>query len=138
MRSEPGGDAFRLGQLPYLFQTWNPERKHWAEDKSVMYRSDHLTNRSQLVGDSIKRPAQCRGLYLSVLSIVAAWLALSRDAGAVCEQGCGNNGNTFLGESGLSNTTTGAFNTAIGYAALFNNTEGSNNTASGESALTTW
>ena len=103
-----------------------------------MYQSEHLTNRSRLVRNSINRSVWRRGLHLSTFALVAAWLSLSPKAKAVCEQGCGNNDNTFLGDGALSNTTTGADNTATGYIALFNNSEGSNNTASGESALTTW
>ena len=77
-----------------------------------------------------------RGLHLSTLALVVAWLAFSPQARAVCEEGCDINGNTFLGEGALSNTTTGAGNTATGNSALLNNTEGSNNTASGSGALT--
>ena len=75
-----------------------------------------------------------RGLLFIPLALVC--LALSPQAGAVCEQGCDINNNTFLGEGALSSTTTGAGNTATGNAALLQNTEGSNNTASGFSALT--
>ncbi len=75
-----------------------------------------------------------RGLLLIPLALVC--LALPPQAGAVCEEGCDINNNTFLGEGALSSTTTGAGNTATGYTALFQNTEGSNNTASGFSALT--
>src|SRR5207244_4446052 len=75
-----------------------------------------------------------RGLLLTPVALVC--LALSPQAGAVCEEGCDINNNTFLGEGALSSTTTGAGNTATGYTALFQNTEGSNNTASGFSALT--
>ena len=76
-----------------------------------------------------------RGLHLSTLALVVGLLALSPQAGAVCEEGCDTNANTFLGEGALSNTTTGADNTATGYRALFLNGEGSNNTASGFNAL---
>jgi hypothetical protein len=76
-----------------------------------------------------------RGLHLSTLALVVGWLAFSPRAGAVCEEGCDNNGNTFLGNDALSSTTTGAENTATGSLALLNNTEGSNNTASGSNAL---
>ena len=77
-----------------------------------------------------------RGLNLSTLALVVGCLALSPQAGAVCEEGCDINGNTFLGNDALSSTTTGAGNTATGSLALFRNTEGSNNTASGLGALT--
>ncbi len=72
-----------------------------------------------------------------LITVALVCLALSPQAGAVCEQGCDLTlGNTFLGNGALSSTTTGGFNTATGSAALFRNTEGSNNTASGYSALT--
>jgi hypothetical protein len=63
-----------------------------------------------------------------------AWLALSPKAGAVCQQGCDNNGNTFLGDDALLNTTAN-FNTANGAFALLNNTTGSRNIANGANAL---
>lgn len=102
-----------------------------------MNQSEHLTNGSQLIRNSSNRSARRRGLHLSALALVATWLPFSPQAGAVCEQGCGNNSNTFLGDGALSSTTTGAFNTATGNSALFNNTEGSGNTASGYLALIT-
>jgi len=68
---------------------------------------------------------------------MAGCFAFLPQAEAVCEQGCGNNGNTFLGDGALSNTTTGAFNTATGSGVLLNNTEGNSNTASGYAALIT-
>jgi Chaperone of endosialidase len=99
-----------------------------------MYQSNQLTNKSQLVRNSINRSAWRLGLLLIPLALVC--LALSPQAGAACEQGCDLTlGNTFLGEGALSSTTTGAENTATGSLALFNNTEGSNNTASGSNAL---
>jgi len=101
-----------------------------------MYPSDHLTNRRQSVRNSVNSAAWRRGLHLSTLALVVGWLALSPQAGAVCEEGCDINNNTFLGEGALSSTTTGAENTATGDSALFHNTEGSNNTASGYHALT--
>ena len=84
--------------------------------------------------NSISQSPWRYGLFIT---LIFACLTLSPQVGAVCEQGCDNNGNTFLGEGTLSNTTTGSFNTATGNSALFNNTEGSNNTASGVSALAT-
>jgi len=91
-----------------------------------MNQSGHLTNKNHLIRSS---------LHIGVLALVATSLAFSPQAEAVCEQGCGNNGNTLLGDGALSSTTTGAQNTAIGYNALFRNTEGSNNTATGYDAL---
>jgi hypothetical protein len=83
---------------------------------------------------SIGRSPMQFGLLLIPLAVVC--LALSPDAGAVCEEGCDINNNTFLGEGALSSATTGTENTATGHNALLRNTEGSNNTASGFSALT--
>ena len=77
-----------------------------------------------------------RGVHLSALALVIVWLALSPQAGAVCEQGCDLTlGNTFLGEGALSANTTGVNNTATGATALLNNTTGNDNTASGFDAL---
>jgi len=98
-----------------------------------MYQSDQLRSRSQLIRNSINRSARRRGFILVALAL--GCLALTPQARGVCEEGCDTNGNTFLGESALSSTTTGTENTATGSAALFLNTEGSNNTASGYGAL---
>ena len=110
-------------------------KKHQAKDKLVMYQLDRLRNRSRLVRNSISRSARWRGKHLCALAFVVAWLALSPQAGAVCEQGCDTNANTFLGDGALANTTTGAENTATGAGALGLNTTGSRNTASGSGAL---
>ena len=62
--------------------------------------------------------------------------ALSPQAGATCQQGCGTiPNNTFLGDDALINDT-GVENTAIGSKALTNNTLGVDNTAIGANALT--
>jgi hypothetical protein len=92
-------------------------------------------------------------LAFLVTVFVLACLALSPQARAVCQQGCGGDvGNTFLGEDALlnnfgvwntavgfkalvDNDTTGTANTAIGFEALFSNTGGVVNTAVGASAL---
>src|SRR5690349_6749076 len=100
-----------------------------------MYHSDHVANKSTLAGHSINRVSWARGLHLSAFVSIAAWLALSPKAGAVCEQGCDTNANTFLGNGALANTTTGAENTATGAGALRLDTTGSRNTASGSGAL---
>jgi endosialidase-like protein len=100
-----------------------------------MYHSDHVANKSTLAGHSINRASWPRGLHLSAFAFVAAWLALSPKAGAVCEEGCDTNANTFLGDGALANTTTGAENTATGAGALRLDTTGSRNTASGSGAL---
>jgi hypothetical protein len=102
-----------------------------------MYQSHKLTNRTQLVSNSINRSVWRRGLHLSALTLVAASLALLPQARAVCQQGCDLTlGNTFLGDGVLVNNTTGNFNTAVGASALTNNTTGHNNTANGYLALT--
>jgi len=103
-----------------------------------MYQSNQLTNRSRLVSNSINRSTWRRGLQLSALALVVAWLALSPQARAVVcnQQGCDLTlGNTFLGADALLNNTTGTFNTAIGSGALTSNTTGHDNAATGVTAL---
>jgi hypothetical protein len=82
---------------------------------------------------SIDRSPLRLGLVLIALAL--ACLALPPQAGAVCEEGCESNGNTFLGESALFNLTIGGDNTAVGFRALLSNTTGNHNTASGSEAL---
>src|SRR5713101_3336903 len=90
-----------------------------------------------------------RGFLLIALAL--AWLALSPQARAVCQQGCLTNQNTVLGDDALLNNTgtdntangfdallsnsTASFNTANGSQALFSNTTGHDNTANGRQAL---
>src|SRR5437763_7716250 len=85
-----------------------------------------------LVNSMVRSPWR-RGFLLIPLTLVS--FAFSPQARAVCEQGCGSNANTFLGDGALANTTTGAENTATGAAALGLDTTGSRNTASGSGAL---
>jgi hypothetical protein len=94
-----------------------------------------LTHKNRLTKNVINESVLRRGLHFSVLTMIATWLSCPVDAGAVCQQGCGNNDNTFLGDGALSSTTTGAQNTATGSGALGLNTRGSRNTASGSGAL---
>lgn len=54
---------------------------------------------------------------------------------ATCVEGCGSNENTYLGDSVLSQVTSGFNNTAVGYAALAADTTGSWNTAMGLASL---
>jgi trimeric autotransporter adhesin len=62
--------------------------------------------------------------------------ALSPQARAVCQDGCGaSNANTFLGDDALINNPLGSANTAIGFNALFSSTVTSFNTAIGSQAL---
>jgi hypothetical protein len=70
------------------------------------------------------------------LALVVAWLALSPQARAVCQEGCDvTHANTLLGDDALIANTTGTDNTANGFQALFNNMTGSFNTANGDIAL---
>src|SRR5262249_4066228 len=77
-----------------------------------------------------------RSLHPTVIAAGLLGLALSVQARAACQSGCGvGNNNTFLGESALINNTSGIDNTASGAIALEFNTEGSYNTANGAFAL---
>jgi Chaperone of endosialidase len=69
--------------------------------------------------------------------IVLACFALSPEARATCQEGCGGSllSNTFLGDDALINNTTGLNNTATGFWALLSNTSGFDNTAIGARAL---
>src|SRR5437870_5160222 len=69
-----------------------------------------------------------------LIPFVLAWLAISPQARAVCQEGCLTNQNTVLGDDALLNNT-GVNNTAIGFEALFSNTTGGGNTATGSDAL---
>jgi hypothetical protein len=64
-----------------------------------------------------------------------ACFALAPDVRAVCQQGCGINNNTFLGDGALINNTSGVGNTAVGFNALLTNNDGLSNTATGYQAL---
>jgi hypothetical protein len=71
-----------------------------------------------------------RGVLLSALALAFAWLTLSPQARAACQQGCDlTHANTFLGDEALNKNTFGVDNTAIGNSALFSNTTGDSNTA---------
>jgi hypothetical protein len=88
------------------------------------------------IRNSLNRSPWRRGFLLIPLAFTAACLALSPQARAVCQEGCGtSNHNTFLGDDALISNTTGSDNTAIGDGALASNTIGSGNTASGDEAL---
>jgi hypothetical protein len=79
--------------------------------------------------------AACR--FVSLLIPLALFcFALSPQARATCEKGCGTHFNTFLGDDTLVNNTSGIQNTAIGNGALTFNTTGFDNTATGARALT--
>jgi trimeric autotransporter adhesin len=73
-------------------------------------------------------------VWLGFLLIPLAWLALSPQARATCQEGCLTNSNTVLGDDALI-SNTGGQNTAVGFNALFSNTSGSVNTAVGSWAL---
>jgi hypothetical protein len=71
---------------------------------------------------------------LAAACLGLACFGLSPQAQAICQEGCGGNFNTFLGEDALLNST-GIGNTATGAFALQTNTTGQNNTATGVDAL---
>jgi len=96
-----------------------------------MYQSNQHANRSQLVRNSINHSTWRRGLHLSALALVVAWLALSPLARAVCREGCTGVGGTFLGDD----ATTGHDDTAIGAGALHLRVYRVANTANGANAL---
>ena len=77
--------------------------------------------------NSINRSPLRRALPL--IAVALACFGLAPQAPAVCQQGCGSNSNTFLGDSALINNTTGFTNTASGYHALEFNTDGYDNPA---------
>jgi hypothetical protein len=83
---------------------------------------------------SISRQPLRWGFLLTPL-VAFACFALSPDARAVCQNGCGSNANTFLGDNALIANTTGTDNTATGAGALSSNTTGGLNTATGFQAL---
>jgi hypothetical protein len=85
----------------------------------------------------LKHSMNCSHCPLASLLIplALACFALSPDAKAVCENGCGTIRNTFLGDDALLSNTTGNDNTAIGLEALVSNQTGSANTANGHNAL---
>jgi hypothetical protein len=104
MRSEYNRDALSPGSFPTSFRLGIPKGNTGQRTNQLCI--NRLPNRSQLVRNSINRSAWRRGLIPGALVLVTALLALSPQAGAVCEEGCGNNGNTFLGEGALSNNNT--------------------------------
>src|SRR5450432_3029996 len=93
-----------------------------------------LRNATDPITISLNRSLWRRGFLFIPLAFAAAWLALSPQARAVCQEGCGALNNTFLGDDALINTTSGE-NTAIGFNALYSNTTGVQNTANGSLAL---
>ena len=86
----------------------------------------------------LKRSMNCSHCQFALLliPIALAWLALTPQARATCEKGCGTHFSTVLGADALSNNTSGVNNTAIGAGALTFNTAGFDNTATGSAALT--
>ena len=74
-------------------------------------------------------------IYSAFALFALACFALSPQARASCQQGCDlTNGNTFLGDDALVNST-GFYNIAIGVNALASNVNGVANTATGAFAL---
>jgi len=84
--------------------------------------------------NSVNKPPVRLAFLLSPLVLALAWFALSPQARAVCQEGCDDLDNTFLGDDALINNIA-AFNTAIGANALQNNTTGSYNVAVGKNTL---
>src|SRR5438067_1432816 len=77
--------------------------------------------------------AQAMKTTIPLFCIVLAFffVSISRQAQAVCQEGCDlNNNSTFLGDDALVNNA-GDVNTAVGSIALSMNTTGSRNTATG-------
>jgi uncharacterized coiled-coil protein SlyX len=89
--------------------------------------------KTSICRSSLYRETVARLLIALVLPF--AWFAVSPQARAVCQNGCDDNLNAFLGEDALLNNTTGEANVAIGEEALFNNTTGRSNIAVGGVAL---
>ena len=73
-------------------------------------------------------------ILLTIL-FALAWFAFSPAARAQCRDGCGVNGNTFLGDVSLGLDTSGERITAIAVLALVYNTTGSYNVAVGNDAF---
>src|SRR5437899_5702156 len=81
--------------------------------------------------------AQAMKTTIPLFCIILAFIfvSISRQAQAVCQEGCDlNNNSTFLGDDALVNNA-GDVNTAVGSIALSMNTTGSRNTATGWQAL---
>jgi len=70
-----------------------------------------------------------------LIPLALACFALSPQARATCQEGCGTTNNTFLGDNALISNITSNDNTAIGFQALLSNTTGNYNTAIGSQAL---
>src|SRR5204863_7759325 len=93
----------------------------------------HMKKTTSVTRNSINHARYQPALLLIPLAF--AWLALSPQAQATCQEGCLTNSNTVLGDDALISNTTGFDNTATGFQALFNNRIGSFNTATGFQAL---
>jgi len=76
-----------------------------------------------------------RNIMFTTILLLPVFLALSPSARALCQDGCGSNDDTFLGDDALLNDTGFGQNTAIGRQALTSNTSGENNTAVGAATL---
>src|SRR5262245_8591828 len=74
-------------------------------------------------------------IYAAFALFAFACFALTRQAYAVCQDGCLGNANTVLGDDALVSLTTGTDNTAVGNGSLTSNTTGNFNTATGGFAL---
>jgi len=74
-------------------------------------------------------------IYATLALFAFACFAFAPQARSTCQNGCGSDFNTFLGDDALLSNTTGSQNVAVGFQALFSNTTGSLNTAIGLNAL---
>ncbi len=70
-----------------------------------------------------------------LIIIAGVVISVSQFIHAQCPELCDSNQNTALGQSALSNTTTGTGNTGVGFEALKSNISGSFNTAYGVQTL---
>jgi len=100
-----------------------------------MHVSIRITN-ATLTTSRRRRGSGTRLLLVAPVFTIVCF-ALSPQARAVCQQGCGTPGqeDTVLGEDALLNDTDGSQNTAVGSSALYSNKYGGGNTANGVSAL---
>ena len=111
------------------------ERKAKGMNNQILKPKRPIQPVRNLIGQSSSHYGTVAGLLIP-LALGVLYFALSRQARAVCQEGCDGE-NTFLGEEALVSNTTGFRNTATGNLALFSNTTGFNNTATGSGALVT-
>ena len=132
---KPAGTlSFAWGVSPTSFGP-EPAGKTTRRQETTMKNQPPLTESINPVRNSRNRSScNCGAVAGFLIAFVLTCFALSPPAHAACQEGCGGNFNTFLGESALMNST-GIGNTATGAFALAANTTGQNNTATGIDAL---